>query len=702
MKNLKNLKKSDKQSFYKNLFMPLKAKAGNNFDVYGFDVETTHIKEDFKRKSGKIVSCWKQEFLMGSVYGEGTEEVFWDRKEMADHLLKRKYMGGMMVATNLEFDFNILYYDCLEKFKLVYSNGLIAAIKSDKKNDKRRKWTFTDTLNYMRCSLGKLAEIVSEQKMSMPSTMKEAPGISIFSRPPTNPFEKQEVINYNVNDSKITYLFAKKFKDFCTQHNMKMKLTIGSTGMDYWRRNHQKHPMIREKEGMVMKHFQGSFRGGMTQTFKRGTYNDKMWYFDYRSAYPAVMTTGIDRKGNYPDPSSSVYKEKGNTELIEHYEGICYAHIKAPYAYIPYLGYKAPSGKLLFSYGEFDGWFTHYELRKAMNLGYEVDPGEMIYYYNIIKPFKDAVEYLYKLRKEYKQEKHPFEAMVKVLMNSGLFGKWGTNPNNMEEIIALKSIEFKNGMPHYKNKPISDAKIFESIGLFDGFITRKKPSKPFKYSFPIWSEYTTALGRDKLMTDIRKYPKNIVYCDTDSAVVDKPVFEEGLELGDWEKEHELEGGVFIKSKLYMLKLAEQKFICKSKGVGKFMKEKDDFIKVVNTGSVDMERFTKMKESNNIGIKSGSVMQFSKHLSFNDDKRNWNGKDFSLDDWQDSEPLELVGGITKLERAGQELKARLSYEREREKEQASFINSDLFDKTSVGKDISPEEFIENEKWFAREE
>ena len=643
---MKNLKKSDKQSFYKNLFMPLKAKAGNNFDVYGFDVETTHIKEDFKRKSGKIVSCWKQEFLMGSVYGEGTEEVFWDRKEMADHLLKRKYMGGMMVATNLEFDFNILYYDCLEKFKLVYSNGLIAAIKSDKKNDKRRKWTFTDTLNYMRCSLGKLAEIVSEQKMSMPSTMKEAPGISIFSRPPTNPFEKQEVINYNVNDSKITYLFAKKFKDFCTQHNMKMKLTIGSTGMDYWRRNHQKHPMIREKEGMVMKHFQGSFRGGMTQTFKRGTYNDKMWYFDYRSAYPSVMTTGIDRKGNYPDPSSSVYKEKGNTELIEHYEGICYAHIKAPYAYIPYLGYKAPSGKLLFSYGEFDGWFTHYELRKAMNLGYEVDPGEMIYYYNIIKPFKDAVEYLYKLRKEYKQEKHPFEAMVKVLMNSGLFGKWGTNPNNMEEIIALKSIEFKNGMPYYKNKPISDAKIFESIGLFDGFITRKKPSKPFKYSFPIWSEYTTALGRDKLMTDIRKYPKNIVYCDTDSAVVDKPVFEEGLELGDWEKEHELEGGVFIKSKLYMLKLAKQKFICKSKGVGKFMKEKDDFIKVVNTGSVDMERFTKMKESNNIGIKSGSVMQFSKHLSFNDEKRNWNGKDFSLDDWQDSEPLELVGGEVK--------------------------------------------------------
>ena len=692
--NVKNLNASDKRNFYKNLFMPLKAKAGNNFDVYGFDVETTHKREDFKRKSGKKVTCWKQEFLMGSVYGQNGKEVFWNRKEMANHLLKRKYMGSMMFATNLEFDFNMLYYDSLEKFKLVYNNGLIAAIRTETQSERRRKWTFTDTLNYMRCSLAKLGDIVHETKMTHPTTMAKAPGISLYSRHPENSKEKQEVTDYNVNDSKITYLFAKKFKEFCQKHNMKMKLTIGSTGMDYWRRNHQKYPMQREKASLVMKHFQGSFKGGMTQTFKRGTYDKKMWYFDYRSAYPAVMTTGTDGKGNYPDPSSSVYKEKGNTELIEHYDGICYAKIKAPYNYIPYLGYKALSGKLLFPYGEFDGWFTHYELRQAMNLGYEISPGEMIYYHNVIKPFKEAVNYLYKLRKEYKLKKSPFEAMVKVLMNSGLFGKWGTNPNNMEEIIPLKSIEFKNGLPYYKGKPVEGAKIFESIGLFDGFITRKKQSKPFKYSFPIWSEYTTALGRNKLMMDIRKHPKHIVYCDTDSAVVTKPVFEEGQNLGDWEQEHELEGGTFIKSKLYMLKLKQEKYICKSKGVGKYMKEKDDFIRTIHSGHVDMERFTKMKESNNIGIKAGSVMNFSKNLSFNDEKRNWHGKDFKLDEWHDSEPLKLVEGMTKIER----LKVTQAYDRQQEKQMQKYFESDLFDKHAVGNDISNKEFHENETDF----
>jgi hypothetical protein len=126
-------------------------------------------------------------------------------------------------------------------------------------------------------------------------------------------------------------------------------------------------------------------------------------------------------------------KNRYKKKLISNYEGICNAEIKAPYNYIPYLGCKSSSGKLLFSYGTFKGWFTNFELRKAMSLGYEVSPEQTIFYHSTIKPFKEAVEYLYKLRKEYKQQKSPFEAMVKVLMNSGLFGKWGTNPNNMEE-----------------------------------------------------------------------------------------------------------------------------------------------------------------------------------------------------------------------------------------------------------------------------
>jgi len=630
------------KEYYNSLFFPLRSHAENKFDVYGFDVETIHIKKDFKRISGKNVNCYEQEFLMGSVVGENGYKVFWDKEDMKEYLLSRKFRGSQIFATNLEFDFLQLYNEDIDKFHLIYNNGLIAAIRSEKENDKRRKWIFNDTLNFMRTSLSKLGKIVGLEKMAHPSTFEKT-DIGLISRIPENSKERKELTDYNLNDSAITYLFAKKMKDFCTDHNMRMKLTIGSTGMDYWRRNHQNVPMKRESDEMVMKHFQGSFKGGMTQVFKRGFYDGKLWYYDYRSSYPRVMVDGVDGNGNYPDPSSYAHTEKGNTEMVENYEGICSCNLIAPYDYMPYLGTKIEN-KLIFGYGSFSGWFTNLEIRKAMDLGYDVNIGEMIYYRNNCKPFREAIKYLYKLRKKYKEEKSDYQAMVKVLMNSGLFGKWGTNPNNMQEIISLKNVFFKDGVPYYNNKALHDFRIDEFNGdLFNGFISVKKQAKPFKYSFPIWSEYTTALGRNRLLGHIRQHKENVIYCDTDSAIVNRPCFEEGTELGDWELEHKLKGGLFIKPKLYMIFKEDDTAVCKSKGVGRFMNNKESFYDALQKGKVEIERFTKMKESNNIGIKSGSIIRMFKMIGLEDDKRNWHKKEFSFDDFQDSIPLKIEKG-----------------------------------------------------------
>ena len=685
------------RSFNKALFYPLKSKAENKFDVYGFDVETLHKQNNFSRKSGKEVNCMQQDFLMGSVYGKDGYKVFWDREDMREYLLNRKFRDSVIFATNLEFDFMQLYHDMIEKFHIIYNNSLLAAIYGEKQNDKKRKWVFNDTMNFMRSSLKKVGEIVGVEKLGPPSTFEKT-DIGLISRQPENARERKELIEYNINDSKITYLFAKKMRDFCTMHNMKMKLTIGSTGMDYWRRNHQKFPLKREHDEMVMKHFNGSFKGGMTQVFKRGLYDGKLWYYDYRSSYPRVMVDGVDGKGDYPDPSSYAYTHHGSTEIIELYDGIAHCKVKAPYDYIPYLGNRADD-KLIFGYGNFEGWFTNFELRKAMDYGYEVDVGEMIYYRNNMRPFKEAVKYLYKLRKKYKAEKSDYQAMVKVLMNSGLFGKWGTNPNNMQEIISLKNVHFRDGVPYYNNKKLDNFRVDEfNNDLFSGFVSVKKKAKPFKYSFPIWSEYTTALGRNRLLCHIKDHEEQIIYCDTDSAIVKKPCFEEGDELGDWELEHKLKGGLFIKPKLYMIFKDDEDVICKSKGVGKFMNTRDKFMKSLNEGKVEMERFTKMKESNNIGIKSGSVIRMFKRIGVEDDKRNWLGQRFRFDDFQDSKPLRIIDGVTEFRYNDLMKKARDAYEREQERQMKAFINSDQFDKFSVGSDISAEEFIKNEQDF----
>lgn len=683
---------SSSKEWHDSLFHPLKGKASNKMKVFGFDVETEHVRKDFKRKNGKMVRCWQQNFVMGSVVGKNTTKVFWDKKDMQDYLLSRQFRGAYSVATNLEFDFMQLFDDRLDDFKLIYRHGLLAAIHRKEENDRKRTWTMVDSTNYLKCSVSRLGDIVGLPKLDEPKVMRRnTDGIGILARRPRTREEKDELIRYNVRDSEITYKFAELFKAFCTEHNMKMKLTIGSTGMDYWRRNFQKAPLKREKDDIVSKHFNGSMRGGMTQVFKRGTYDDRLWYYDYRSAYWGCMRDGVDGKGSYPHPSCSVHHDNPTIEHVEHYDGICRASVDAPYSYAPFLGVKK-AGKLLFPYGSFDGWFTNHELRKAMDMGYEVSPHEMVYYYEMFRPFRDCVNVLGKLRKEYKDRKHPFEQMIKTLGNSGLFGKWATDYMHMEEVMSCENIIFgSDGRPYKDGKPLD-------VGISpEGFLAiSKKEGTPMRYSFPILSSYTTMLGRVKLIDDVRTYSKYLVYDDTDSAVLTRPCLETGPNLGDWELEHVCDGGVFIRNKLYMINPKGKEAVCKAKGVGKFMKNSDDFMRCIRQGKVHMERFSKMKESSNLGIKSGSVMRLVKEFNLNDDKRDWAGRDFRLDDWQDSRPIKLRSGLL----PDEVRKAYLYHENVRQERRMAFTRSDLFDSHAVGHDISDEEFLENEMFFAR--
>jgi len=683
---------------------PLKAQAMNKMKVFGFDVETVHSKETYKGKE-----YIKQEFLMGSVVGPDHEHVFDDAGEMRDYLLSRATRDSIIAATNLEFDFNILFrkQEHLDKFFLISNNRLIAAIHREENQGKIRKWTMVDTMNYLPRSLEVLGSIVGIKKAPRPDSMMPDPDWDILARPPENPVERHQLTEYNLNDSRITQAFMTHFRDFCTVHNMRLKLTIASTGMDFWRRNYQPWTMWREPVRILDRHFLGAFRGGRTEVFKRGTYNDKVWYYDYRSSYPGVMVKGTDGKGSYPDPSSWHHSMRSTCNMIEQHDGICHAHIKAPYMNVPPLGVRTPS-KLLFPTGTFSGWFTNHELKICMDHGYEIDPGEMVYYTRSWEPFKEAVEYLYRLRRKYKLDKHVYEQMVKLIMNSGLFGKWGMNWNNLEELVPMGRVSFDS-----KGRCVIDGSIADDVSLsptsegFGSFAIRRCHSSPPQYSSPVLSTYTTMLGRMKLWNDTYKHHERLVYEDTDSAVMTRPVLEEGTGIGDWELERVTKGGIFIRPKLYMLRPGDDGvLISRSKGMKNiaYDKEKDItsencFVRSISAGKVSINRFTRMKESLRMGIHSGSVMNLTKLIGLEDDKRSWPGL-FKLAEWQNSEPLKLIDGLTPTDNAKAELKAREHYKRQKAIRLQELIRSDKFDSAMVGADISNEEFIDEEKWFAR--
>lgn len=617
-----------KKRFFERLLNPLKGTAVNNLDIYGFDVETERKRQDFKRKNGNKVVCYKQEFILGSIYGkDGFCKVFKDRHEMCDYLLSRKLRDSLMFATNLSFDHQMLYYDNNDFF-FIYRKDLIGAIKTIKTGRNKHRWKFLDTINFWAAGVDKLGSIVGVPKMEKPKFL----GLR-----PKNKEEWEELIRYNINDSKITYMFADKLRDFCNHHNMKMKFTIASTGLDFWRRNYQDRVLKKEPEWILKKHFLGSFRGGMTNCYKRGLYENKCYYYDYSSSYPSVMFKGVDGTGEYPEPTSAQYTSSGTTDIIENYDGICNCEIKSPYMYIPPICIKRDS-RLIFPYGKFKSWITNKEARVAMDEGYEIKPFEMIYYTSNFRPFKEAVKYLYNIRKEYKKQKHPYNLMVKLLMNSGLFGKFGFNFLESEEMIPLKKVIFNE-----KGQAFVDNKLIEKYDIYGtdidlGFLSVKKECKSPNYSFPILSEYTTMLGRIKLWSDIKKHEKSLIYTDTDSAIMSKKVFETGDCLGDFELEHTINKALFVRAKLYMFDTDNDTY-CKSKGIGKFMNTGNNFMSAINNKKVDINRFTKLKESAKIGIKSGSIIEMTKHLNLEDDKRVWN-KPFNVFDWQDSKPIFL--------------------------------------------------------------
>lgn len=698
---------------YDDLFMPLRGKASNRKPIYAFDTETKHVRQDFKRKSNASVKCYRQDFVLGSVVGDGFERTFHDREEMSSFLLSRKMRDSFMYAHNLEFDFGILFGDRIDEFQLTHRHRLLAASWVDKeervrhdrlkdgqterKESRKRIWQFLDTLNYANMSLEKIGDnIVKMPKLPYPKCMEkvDAPE-QMLAREPANDEEWKELERYNLQDSRVTYLFVKKFQEFCNLHNCKMKMTIASTGMDWWQRNIQKYPMKKEPDDLVRKHFLGSFRGGITNVYKRGTYEGKMWYYDYNSSYPARMVEGVDGKGNYPFPSSFSHRMDPSTELIEEYDGITRASIDAPYSYFPMLSWKEPStGKLLNAYGTFDGWFTNHELSAAMDEGYEVRPKESIIYYEQFKPFREAVQFLYKLRQKYKADDNPFQEIVKLFMNSGLFGKWGTNFTKMEEVFTEDKIRFdKDG------KAWIDDREIRNYSLGSRLITVKKENqKSMRYSFPILAEYTTMLGRMKLWGDCNGKEKHLCMNDTDSVLCTAPCFTHSLELGEFKLEDTNDITTPIRPKNYAMRSESGKWTTKSKGVGRFLKGKDAFYKGIMDGYVDMSRFSRIKESYKAGISPGSVIVFRKKLGFEDDKRDWKGKTFKVDDWQDSEPLKLKEGLT----ASEQLKALYSHQKARNKVKDAFLRSDLFDSHAVGYDISKEEFLNNEQWFATHE
>lgn len=557
----------------------------NKKPIYGFDIETCDNNQDF---------------VLASIYSEEGILFFYDKISLINEFKKKRYENSYIVASNLGFDFFGLIFGSEEQKKfytLFRGSNLImgsAYLKDGKllneaEADKHRakKITFIDTWNYSPLSVDDLGKIIKFKKLAKPSFLGK--------RRPRDAKEWEILKAYNARDSEISCKALKFFFSTFEALGATAKITIAGTAMSLFKNRYLKDTYYRHDPQILEEEFK-AYYGGRVEAIGRGAIKD-CYLYDFNSLYPDVM------RKSYPDPNSLHITYKNTLRYINNYEGISKVRINAPKMKYPFLPVRTES-KLIFPYGTLEGYYTHVELRKALELGYTIiEVYKTFYYKKTCEPFKAFVDDLYSMRKRYKAENNPMEYVCKILMNS-LYGKFGQKFLNRDNWIPFP-------------ETIEEIKKYDYLERHGDYARIKKEfSEPKAYCIPVWCSYVTAYGRIKLYDAIIRY--NAEYFDTDS-IITKEYIESKPDIGAFKLVCRIDYGVIVKPKFYGF-ISGKEGIVRIKGLPKMKYE--DFEKFLIKPERLFKKFIKFKEAMRRNIPINSIIDVSKELTLEDNKRVW--------------------------------------------------------------------------------
>jgi hypothetical protein len=650
-------------------------------NIFGFDIETIGTKNNFYCVS-----------IVGKDYSFFTYDINEFIKELHNYKL---FQNSYICATNLAFDFFGIFSNFENTFKtfniidragsLIYAETYISRNKDDlnfykNPQDKKHyvKLVFLDTFNYISFPVHELGKILNIPKLESPNCL---------GRLPINKQEQEELKIYNLRDSEITFKYMEFLQEQINNLGGSLQVTISSTALDIFRRKFLKSFLSQNKRSVINREYK-SYYGGRTETFKRGFFNPSKYKktiksYDVNSLYPYVM-----KEFYFPFPSNAIEVKTLNTDLIHKYDGVGYFELIAPdFLDIPYLPVKLD--KLLFPLGIIKGYYTFFDIRESLKIGYKIRSfGEGHYYKKKFRPFKDYVTDLYKLRMKFKKEKSKNEIVIKLLLNS-LYGKFGFNYSNKETLFHFdninKEIDKENSIIPTKHK-----NIYRSITNLNSFIP--------KYVFPILSAYVTSYARFVMYKHYRNVGiKHLYYTDTDCVFTDKTL-NTSSELGQMKLENSFNKLVLIRPKFYIGTTQDRKDIIKIKGdnLAKHKTFNEIYQNIIDNDLLfksNNKRFIKLRTALQDKYKINEVIQINKEMNLNDSKREWL-KDFDMLP-QESKPLNLTD-FDYLNKSKRYFESSKDWIDNNIKE----IDSDLLDIKSIGKDITIKEFIKNEIYFSK--
>ena len=420
----------------------------------------------------------------------------------------------------------------------------------------------------------------------------------------------------DIYDAEINGRFGISIKNVLTNASITRKLFLKK----YYSEERPLYSLPKSIDKEIRKYYFGGRNECMT---KLGYMKGKFFYLDFTSLYPHMMAINEYPYGQVEEIDAT------NKEFDKNWFGFVKCRFRnTNYDNIP-LHAVLKDNKLLFPHC--DTWqesvLSTEEIKYSLNnnLGYEYEYIKVFNYQSKGFIFKECVEDLYKMKINAETEgKDALRSIAKILNNS-LYGFWGINHYNRDQIELVKIRKEKatktkeektvEEVRQYKlqclllNQKLKDYNIINKYDIYNK--TDKIKANCANVGIAAMVTSYARMYLYKLLKDIKDAGGKVYYMDTDSIVTDYNIYDNkilcdkwvgtgGTLLGELKNETGLPRGFYTElitlgNKFYALKnnaLKKKSIILKAKGVNSKSKYEHKHIDHANKMIyyTDLDRF----------------------------------------------------------------------------------------------------------------
>jgi DNA polymerase elongation subunit (family B) len=271
-----------------------------------------------------------------------------------------------------------------------------------------------DTMNYIPMSLEKIGKSIGFPKMEAPDFKN---------------VDNDYLSRYCLNDVNVIYYFIRDLISFLDENKLiNLKRTAGGLAFGAFKHRFYKKttPDIfihndKDLEALERR----SYKGGITDCFKVGEFNETLFKLDINSMYPSIM-----RKYDLPIKQVGILRDTTDKDLkkiLKKYHVIADLTIWLPQDKAYILNKIKLNGveKSVFTWGSFDVTLSTPEIEFVLTHG-KILKFKKGVVYEKANIFKGFVDFFYDKRLQYKKENKPaYDLFCKLNLNS-CYGKFAS------------------------------------------------------------------------------------------------------------------------------------------------------------------------------------------------------------------------------------------------------------------------------------